>query len=64
MKQNVGTADRVIRAVAGVVFAIAAVIFKCWFCGVVALILLFTAALGWCGLYKIFGINTCKIKKQ
>ncbi len=30
---------------------------------VVGGVLLFTAATGFCALYKLFGINTCKIKQ-
>lgn len=63
MNKNVGTVDRIIRLVLGLVLIGLAIYWKCWFCGVIGLILLFTAALGWCGLYKVFGVSTCKIKK-
>jgi len=64
MKQNVGTVDRIIRLVLGLVLIILAIYWKCWFCGIVGAIVLLTAVLGWCGLYRVLGINTCKIKKQ
>lgn len=31
---------------------------------VTALALVFSAAVGFCGLYKLFGINTCPINKR
>jgi len=62
MEKNVGGADRVIRVILGIVIIAAGVYFKSWW-GLVGLILLITGLLGQCGLYKVFGINTCKIKK-
>lgn len=64
-EKNVGQADRIARAVAGVL-ALAA-----FFMGLVAapwsyllllvaIIMLATAALGTCGLYSLLGINTAK----
>lgn len=32
--------------------------------GVAGLILLGTAAIGWCPLYSIFGISTCKLRQN
>lgn len=65
MNKNVGTTDRVIRIV------IAAILAVLYFSGIitgilgaifliVAAILLITAAFRMCGLYALFGINTCK----
>lgn len=61
MNANVGTIDRVIRAVLGV--ALLSLIFilegnaRWW--GLIGLVPLATAALGWCPAYLPFGINTC-----
>ncbi len=65
MKQNMGSNDRIIRAVAGVVLAAmiflnvfngtAAVVF-----GVLAGILLVTALVGFCPLYALFKLSTNK----
>lgn len=66
MTPNVGTADRIIRAVIGVVAAYLgyrAGGAAAWVGYVVAVILLGTAALGWCALYRLFGINTGSVKK-
>lgn len=62
MERNVGKADRIIRIVLGIAIIAAGVYFKNWW-GSVGLIPLITGLVGKCGLYKIFGINTCKIKK-
>ncbi|MCS4536218.1 DUF2892 domain-containing protein [Corynebacterium sp. HS2168-gen11] len=66
MKKNEGQIDRALRAVAGVLLIIAgflttgAISIVFW---VVGAILALTAALGFCPLYQIFGINTCKLNK-
>ena len=68
MQKNVGTVDRAIRALVGII-AIAA-----YFTGmlqgglgiaalVVGIVMLGTATLGWCPPYAILGINTCAIKQ-
>jgi hypothetical protein len=62
MKRNVGTADRVIRIVVGL--AILSLIFvletnaRWW--GLVGLLPLATGLVGWCALYKPFGIDTSR----
>lgn len=64
MKTNVGKFDQTIRYVAAIILVIIAVIIEAswsWFLLIPAVILALTAAIGWCGLYKLFGINTCKI---
>jgi len=65
MKQNVGTIERIIRGLIGIV-AVAAY-FLGWLQGtaaiialVVGVVMLFTAIVGWCPPYAIFGINTAK----
>jgi len=62
MKKNVGGIDRVIRIVLGIVIIGLGIYFKNWL-GIIGVILLLTGLISWCGLYKVFGINTCKIKK-
>ncbi|MEC7763851.1 MAG: DUF2892 domain-containing protein [Pseudomonadota bacterium] len=65
-KTNEGGADRIIRAVVGiaalVVFFLNQGTTLGWVALVVAVLALFTAAVGWCALYTLFGINTCKIE--
>ncbi|MFD0981673.1 YgaP family membrane protein [Tropicimonas aquimaris] len=67
MTKNMGSADRAIRAVIGVVLLIAA--FSAGWSGlwstiaaVVGLVMLGTAAMGYCPPYQILGIKTCKTK--
>lgn len=68
MKKNVGSTDKIIRIV------IAAVMAYLYFsgtltgtAGIIALIVGFaalaTSAVGFCGLYSIIGVNTCKVKQ-
>ena len=67
MKANVGNTDKIIRVVLAIVAAalaytgtvtgtLATVFY------VAAAVLLLTSAFSFCGLYTLFGINTCKIK--
>jgi hypothetical protein len=62
MIRNVGTADRIIRAILGIVIIGLGLTFKSWW-GIVGIILLLTSAVGICGLYIPFGFNTCTVKK-
>lgn len=63
MTVNMGTIDRVLRAIIGVVLI--ALVFTgpqtSW--GWIGVIPLATAAFGMCPLYSILGINTCKTKQ-
>ncbi len=59
MKQNVGTFDRWIRIVLGVVMIVWGFTAGSWW-GAIGLIPLITGIIGYCGLYSIFGISTCK----
>lgn len=70
IKQNVGSTDKLIRyalaallVVVGVllwntVMAVSIAMF------VFALVLTLTALFSFCGLYTLFGINTCKLEKK
>lgn len=67
-KKNEGTLDRLIRFLLAEVFIILAWF---WFGGVIGIILyilslamLITSAIGFCGLYKIFGFSTNKNEKK
>ena len=68
MKTNVGTIDKVIRiliAIAVAVLIILGILKGTWaiVLGIVGGIFLVTAITGFCGLYTIFGIRTCPVKK-
>jgi len=64
MNVNEGSFDRIIRVIMGLI------ILALWFVlqgnakyfALIGFIPLVTAILGWCPLYSIFGIKTCKSK--
>lgn len=66
MKRNVGTVDRAIRIVAGLVLL--SLIFivegnaRWW--GLVGLLPLATGLVGWCALYGPLGIDTCRARHE
>ncbi|MCW8906265.1 MAG: DUF2892 domain-containing protein [Sedimenticola sp.] len=62
MKKNVGSIDRVIRALAGIGLIAWGVAAQNWW-GAIGIIPLFTAAIGWCPAYLPFGISSCKTGK-
>jgi hypothetical protein len=59
MKQNVGGIDRILRLVAGVAVVGWGVYAQNWL-GAIGVIPLFTGAIGWCPLYPLIGLSTCK----
>ncbi len=68
MKKNMGTTDKIIRLIIAVILA--ALYFSGIVTGtpgivllVVAVVLAITTLTGFCGLYTLFGINTCKVKR-
>lgn len=61
MKRNVGSVDRIIRVVLGLVLIGLGVYFSSWW-GAIGIIPLATAAIGWCPLYVPFGLSTCSTK--
>ena len=66
MKSNTGNTDRGIRVALAVVAVIAALLVGIGSIAgiillVVAVVLAVTAAVGFCPLYRVFGINTCKV---
>ncbi|MFN8715124.1 MAG: DUF2892 domain-containing protein [Bacteroidota bacterium] len=69
MKTNVGNFDRIIRLVIAALFAI--LYFGGFVTGTIGLVLVIlggvfavTAAIGFCPLYSIFGLNTCPVKSK
>lgn len=59
MKSNVGSADKVIRIILGLVIGAAGFYFKSWW-GLVGIIPIVTSLINWCPIYLPFGISTCK----
>lgn len=63
MKKNVGMIDKVVRIVIGVAIVAAGLYYQSWW-GLVAIIPLATAFIGFCGLYSLLGISTCKTEQK
>lgn len=63
MKKNVGKTDKVIRIIIGVLFIVAAYLWTWWLL-IPAFISIVTAFTGFCALYSLFGINTCKLENK
>jgi hypothetical protein len=63
MKANVGNLDRVARIVLGLgLLSMTVMGPQTWF-GLLGLIPLATATMGFCPLYTVFGISTCPAKQ-
>jgi amino acid transporter len=63
MTRNIGTVDRVIRMVAGATILSLAFVGPHTLWGLLGLVPLITAIVGWCPPYAVFGINTCKSRR-
>jgi hypothetical protein len=59
MRCNVGRKERLVRTFIGLAVLGAGVLFESWW-GLLGLIPLATAAIGWCPLSAVMGVNTCK----
>lgn len=68
MKANIGTVDRIIRLVAGLVLIALAVVPGLgltggaalhWVLGIVGVVLVATAAMRFCPAYRLLGLSTC-----
>ncbi len=59
MKLNVGSADRVIRIVVGVAICAAGWYYHSWW-GLIGIVPIVTAAIGWCPAYLPIGLSTKK----
>ncbi len=65
MKANVGGIDKVLRIVVGLGVLSLLVILEGsarWW-GLIGIVPLGTALLGWCPAYTLLGINTCPVKQ-
>lgn len=61
MKKNIGNIDTIIRIIIGLGIGAAGWYYNSWL-GLVGIVPLLTAAFGFCGLYALLGISTCKKK--
>ncbi len=59
MKKNVGSADKMIRIVLGVVIAALGIYFKSWW-GLVGIVPLATAFMNWCPAFSLLGVSSDK----
>ena len=64
---NVGSIDRILRAVLGVALLVAFFLlpeasYRWWL--LIGVVPLATAAMGSCPLYSIFGLSTCPMKRS
>ncbi|WP_296193053.1 MULTISPECIES: DUF2892 domain-containing protein [unclassified Psychrobacter] len=59
MEINVGSTERLLRIIVGLVIIGLGLYFQSWW-GVVGLIPLLTGLFRFCPLYKMLGMNTCK----
>ena len=67
MKTNMGSVDKIIRVAITLIIGI--LIFTdvltgtlAIVLGILAIVFLLTSLIGFCGIYAVFGINTCKRK--
>ena len=60
MKVNVGSADKVVRIILGLVIIAIGLVYKSWW-GLVGLLPLATALINFCPLYTLIGISTRKV---
>jgi hypothetical protein len=63
MVKNVGTVDKIVRVIVGIlalvgVFLVSGTVLKV-ILGIVAILMFFTAITGYCALYRFLGISTC-----
>ncbi len=70
IQKNVGSTDKLIRYVLSALLVVTGILLinqQLWLSialFVFALVLTLTALFSFCGLYTLFGINTCKLEKK
>lgn len=63
MKTNIGSIDRTLRYIAGLIILGAGLYFKSWW-GFVGLVPTLTGTFRFCPLYLPFGLSTCSREKK
>ena len=58
--RNMGSADRIIRLILAIVIAVFSFVLELYPLIVVSVLLLFTVLTSFCGIYRLFGLTTCK----
>ncbi len=64
MVKNVGSADKVIRIIIGVVLIALFVMDNSRWWGLIGIVPIVTALMGWCPAYTLLGIKTCPMSKK
>ena len=64
MHSNVGSADRIIRIVAGIILIAVAATGTIGYWGYIGVVPLATGLIGWCPAYLPFGIKTCRTRTK
>lgn len=72
MKANIGTTDRMVRLIIGLVLLVLALVpgllgggaLVPWLAGIAGVVLVMTALLNFCPLYRILGVNTCGLPRK
>lgn len=64
MQKNVGSVDKIVRIVLGLgllslLFLLEA---PMKYLGLIGIVPLLTSLMGWCPLYTLLGVNTCRVK--
>ncbi len=75
MKKNVGSTDRIVRLILGVAFLVIGFLpyiggssfmgdlAQLLVFGILGIVSIITGLLNHCGIYRLVGINTCKVKQ-
>lgn len=63
MEKNIGGVDRIVRLLIGIVIVALGIYYESWW-GLIGVIPILTAIIGFCGFYVPLGISTCKMKKE
>lgn len=65
--ENVSSLDRIVRLIVGAAFVAAPFVLGStgalmqWILPLIGLVLIFTSLFRFCPLYRLFGVNTCKV---
>ena len=62
MTKNMGTIDRTLRIIVGVVLILLVFVGPQTPWGWIGVVPLITGLIGWCPAYSLFGVNTCRVK--
>jgi len=58
---NEGTLDRTLRIILGIALISLVFVGPQTYWGLVGIVPLLTGLVGWCPIYRIFGVSTCRI---